>query len=156
MSLEKWALIAEIIGGAAIVVTLVFLTFQMRSNTNAIQAQTYHGLMQDLNDYRQVVSDRERIEISQKYQTGGWDSLTRIEKLTLRNTSNMRWGIYEAAFYANERGVLGTQEWSRFELAVCRALVEEGDLWDPGDVTPMTDLLTPEFVQFVDRTCQED
>ena len=40
MKLEKCALIAEIIGGFAIVVSLVVLIFEVRGTTDAIQAQT--------------------------------------------------------------------------------------------------------------------
>ena len=48
--LQKWALGAEIAGAVAVVITLGFLTFQMRENANAVQAQTYQALTQELND----------------------------------------------------------------------------------------------------------
>ncbi len=40
MKLEKWALIAEIVSGVAIVVTLVILIFEVRGNTSAVQIAT--------------------------------------------------------------------------------------------------------------------
>jgi len=40
MKLEKWALIAEIGSGVAIVVTLIVLIIETRANTDAIRAQT--------------------------------------------------------------------------------------------------------------------
>ncbi len=40
MKLEKYALIAEIVGALAIVVTLIFLIVEVRGNTDAIRAQT--------------------------------------------------------------------------------------------------------------------
>jgi len=40
VKLQKWALISEIVGGVAIVVTLAILIIQIRGNTAAIQAQT--------------------------------------------------------------------------------------------------------------------
>ncbi len=40
MKLEKWALIAEIIGSFAIVVTLIILIFEIRGNTGEIRAAT--------------------------------------------------------------------------------------------------------------------
>ncbi len=40
MKLEKWGLIAEIVGSAAVVVTLIILIVEIRGNTGAIQAQT--------------------------------------------------------------------------------------------------------------------
>ena len=44
MKLEKLALIAEIVGGLAIVITLVVLIMEVRGNTNAIGAQTSYAL----------------------------------------------------------------------------------------------------------------
>lgn len=40
MKLEKWALTAEVVGGVAIVVTLIVLIVETRANTDAIRAQT--------------------------------------------------------------------------------------------------------------------
>ena len=51
MKLEKWALGAEILGGIAIVVTLIVLIIEVRGNTSAIQAQTINTL---------VANERER------------------------------------------------------------------------------------------------
>ena len=42
--LQHMALIAEVISGIAIVITLAFLAIEMRANTNAIRAQTYRRL----------------------------------------------------------------------------------------------------------------
>ena len=74
--LQKWALGAEIAGAFAVVVTLGFLTFEMRGNTNAVQAQTYQALMQELNDFRQLLLDPELIRVSEKFNEEGWQGLT--------------------------------------------------------------------------------
>ena len=47
MKLEKWALIAEIIGGIAIVLSLVFVGIEIRRNTNAAYAATYDQILAD-------------------------------------------------------------------------------------------------------------
>ncbi|MEE8094327.1 MAG: hypothetical protein V3T47_08825, partial [Gammaproteobacteria bacterium] len=46
MKLEKSALIAEIVGGLAIVVTLIALIAELRVNTEAIRAQTAQATFQ--------------------------------------------------------------------------------------------------------------
>lgn len=40
MTLEKWALIAEIIGSVAIVISLIFVGVQLRANTSATRSAT--------------------------------------------------------------------------------------------------------------------
>ncbi len=42
--------------------------------------------------------------------------------------------------------MFGEREWTWFEVAICRATVSQADYWNPQGITPMTELLTPEFV----------
>ena len=157
--LQKWALGAEIAGAVAVVITLGFLTFQMRENTNAVQAQTYQALMRELNDWRTQLSE-ERLILEQKHTQEGWQNLTIVEQRLIRVRSLILWSIYESAYYANERGVLGEREWIRFDLAICRLFGgrvlddQQDDLWEPEGFTPMTELLTPDFVAYIESSCE--
>ena len=94
--LQKWALGAEIAGALAVVITLGFLAFQMRENTNAVQAQTYQALMEELNNYRALTVDPGLAEVEGKFRVGGWQGLTRVEKLQLRSRANIRWAFTRA------------------------------------------------------------
>ena len=55
-NLKKWALVAEIVGGAAIVLSLIFVGFQIRQeaeqtrlNTRAVEASAYQDLIGQMN-----------------------------------------------------------------------------------------------------------
>jgi len=48
IKLEKYALIAEIVGGFAIVLTLVILLLEVRGNTEAVQAATYRDVVESI------------------------------------------------------------------------------------------------------------
>ena len=69
------------------------------------------------------------------------------------------WGIYEAAFFARERGILGDDEWVRFERMICLER-DDGDKYGYWEVerfglnVPLKDTLTPHFVAYVDDHCQ--
>ena len=63
------------------------------------------------------------------------------------------WGIYESAYFANERGVLGDPEWERFYVAICRARASAADMWEPDGFTPMVELLTPAFSAYIESSC---
>lgn len=70
----------------------------------------------------------------------------------------IRWGIYESAFFANDRSVMGASEWNRFEASICRAYASYGIFWDAEAVVedgfvPMSEVLTPEFFDYVTNTC---
>jgi len=63
--LQKWALIAEIVGGLAIVVSLVFLIIEVRGNSNLIRANAYDQNIQSLVDWRMwVISDEVRLQLA--------------------------------------------------------------------------------------------
>ena len=105
----------------AVIVTIGFLAFQMMDNTNALQAQMFQELMRDTNDWRESVGDPTTVELRARWRDEGFESLTRLEQLQIRGDDLLLWGIYESAYYANERGILGSKEWIRFETAICRA-----------------------------------
>jgi hypothetical protein len=157
--LQKWALAAEIISAAAIIVTLAFLVVEMRANTAAIQDQTYQELTQQLNNYRTNIMDSDWLYAREKLLTEGWENLDRIERSKLIMLRHNLFGIYEMAYYSRKRGVIGEGEWIRFENAICnayRADVDRG-LWGVASAKGTTTLqenLTPEFGQYIIDNCQ--
>ena len=154
--LKSWALIAEIIGGIAVIVTLVFLVVETRENTNALKAQTYQDLMQQVNNFREIIlNNKQRYELEEKLERDGWESLTRAEQQDLRLPIQINWGIYESAYYANERGVLGEDEWVRFQIQICRNWESRNRLyWYPPDALSLDELLTPVFLSYVKNNCE--
>ena len=148
-----WTLAAEVVSALAVVITLVFVILEMRNSTNATQAQTYQLIMQELNAYRRFMNEPDIVAIELKIGDQGWDSLSRFEQRRMFTTAAMNWGVYESAYYANRRGVLGSSEWARFESGYCRRKLEQPWAWNQNEFTSMTALLTPEFVDFLQQLC---
>ncbi len=151
--LRKWALGAEIVSAIAVIITIGFLAVQLNDNTNALQAQMYQELMRDLNDWRVMVNDPVQLKLAEKHRAEGWDGLSSEERPQRRMPTMTLFGIYESAYFANQRGVLGAGEWARFQSAICRQLSRNADLWNAEGMTPMRELLTPEFAGYIERTC---
>ena len=136
--------------------TLGFLIAEMRANTNAIHDQTYQYLTEQLNGYRTNIVDSGWLEAREKLLAGGWENLTRVEQDTLRLLRLNLYGIYESAYYAEQRGVIGANEWGRLQFAICTNFkrdVERG-LWYIKNVTPIPNLLTPEFAAHIVESCK--
>ena len=55
MKLEKWALIAEISSGIAVVFTLVILIFGIQDNTNATRGSVYATSIESLNALNRTI-----------------------------------------------------------------------------------------------------
>jgi len=156
-TLSDWATFAEIAASIAVVATLLLVVASMRENTNALQANTYQELMRDMNvwrmSYREAgfpVSDERFAEFVNS------ETQDRLEHLRLSLTE--LWGVYEAAFFANERGVLGEHEWVRFERMICVewASAAEYKYWSDSfaGMLPLTNVLTPAFSAYVEDLCQ--
>ena len=160
--LQEFALIAEVIGGIAVIVTLVFLVVETRENTNAIQAQTYQSLTSELNESRRSERATHILQVTAKLADNGMESLTGLEWAELMFWNESKWGVYESAFYAYRRGILGDDEWMRFESAICRNRRTDIMFWYPERFgTPPSDIqgfnlasnLTPGFTEFVEQLC---
>ena len=151
--LRKWALGAEIVSAIAVIITIGFLAVQMKDNTNALRAQMYQELMRDLNDWRVMVNDPVQSKLLEKHRAVGWDSLSLAEKKQSGLPTLTLFGIYESAYFAKQRGVLGAGEWARFPSAICRQFSMKADIWNAEGLTPMREWFTPEFVGYIDRTC---
>jgi hypothetical protein len=155
-NLRNTALIAEIIGGIAIVVTLIFLVSETLKNTNAIQAQTYQNLTSQLSEFRRDQRASDMPEIFEKFRVDGLESLSAKERFKFFSLVGALWGIYESAYYARERGVLGDDEWTRFFSQICRRIsgIDE-PIWDRDremgqSIAPG---LTPIFREYVESSC---
>ena len=56
--------IGELIGGAAVIATLIYLAIQLRQNTKGIRAQSYYNVLSGKNSlYRQLAADAELFNI---------------------------------------------------------------------------------------------
>lgn len=71
MKLEKWALIADVIGSVAIVVTLVILITEVRTNTELSRVAAYDAVTRDFDDSRTLsLADPELLELFHQFTQG--------------------------------------------------------------------------------------
>lgn len=155
--IQKWTLGAEVVSALAVVMTIGFLAAQTMENTNAIQAQTFQELMRDLNDWRMSMAygnaPPELSAALEKRRNEGWDSLDDRQKVMIRGREVIIWSIYESSYFANQRDVLGDDEWTRFETAMCERYSRPNFDWDWPEAR-MREVLTPKFVAFIAGACE--
>jgi hypothetical protein len=155
LNLSEMALAAEILSGVAVVVTLIFLVLATRENTNAIQAQTYEALTSELNAIRLAYTTSDVVDNYVVLSTQGIQALSNAERSRMQFVAEAKWGIYENAFFARNRGVLGEDEWARFEIAICRNFAIDKPMWEPEDTQwgSLSRNITPAFREYVERAC---
>lgn len=148
MKLKQWASIAEIVSGVAVVVTLVFLIFGIRENTEATRASTYGRSMAGMIEFRQtVINDPEIARIYNVFLEHNTAELDDVEITRVRQLIWMIYSIYEDAFYAQEYGVLGESEWSRFRRQIC---LHWPRMVSAGFDERLPEVMTQEFVGYIE------
>lgn len=154
MKLERWALVAEIVGGLAIVVTLVFLIYETRQSTAATYAASYDQLSAEMADWRMALANNP--EMQANYFRFAFTDDERQGEFPYEDTayetgvivSAALYLIYERAYFAREYGRLGDEEWNRYSNSMCDEFSRR--IWPRLG----RDWYTDEFVSFVDA-CQE-
>jgi len=153
------ALAAEIIGGAAVTVTLIFLVIETRENTRAVQAQSYLSLTSELNRVRENLLDKDvAIIFANAIQDGAAPEIP-ADALIFRQIFEAAFSIYESAYYARQKGVLDELEWTRFDEAVCRNMSSVAPIWEHDSSLNvlgqgLRSTLTESFVDYVENHCE--
>jgi hypothetical protein len=153
-TLARFAQLAEILASLAVLVTLIFLVAEVRQNTETTRATSYDRSMEALNQWRLSVAADPDLSRMYEAHTRGEDGDLPVESgFRLQLVINTVWGIYENAYYVNQRGLLGASEWSRFERQICAQYDRNrvSNRW--GGTFGSRTLLTEQFVTFVEGSC---
>jgi hypothetical protein len=148
MNWEAIGAAAESVGSLAVIITLVYLTIQLRQNTKAIEHSTYRGVIDDANQWMYKLI--ENPEIAELYQAGmrgdEQSSSDRLRFGLLMNTLFLHWnhalqaGAFEVVNNSQMTGVLshpgGATYWRR-------------------TMANKTISLSPEFIDLVNRLLAE-
>ncbi len=116
--LQKWALTAEIIGGIAILISLIFVGYEVRQSTkeaalkrNALEVSSYQNLMEGIMGLSQPLAlDADFAEINLEAIGAKSETLTQLEKLRLTSfmVGFVRHG--SMAFFQYQRGVIDQEQ----------------------------------------------
>jgi hypothetical protein len=112
MKLEKWALIAEIIGGAAIVVTLVVLVVEIRANTDAIAVSNRQSMAMRAQELAlTLVEDRALNDAVNDAIEGRGVPDEMLNSVETFGTAVVR--VAEEAYFLNQEGKLDEAFWEQ-------------------------------------------
>ena len=154
MKIERWRILFEGVGLIAIVLSIVFLAFEVRQNTQAMRA----AAIQDATDVARqqllmLVTDREahRIEMLGHENPG---QLTPEEHRRYVYMIRSFWLGMQGLYRQWQLGVLPDEEWNVLTGTICSELSTPGvqSLWSE----QRQDALIPEFVEFVDAECEAE
>ena len=106
--------------GFFVVISLIFLIVEIRSNTEAVRAASYQELVATSNEYLLLVAaDGDLAEIVTKGYQHPRDSLDALGRTRFFHYTRAIWRNFENAFYQRQHEVLGDGEWQMYEYLIC-------------------------------------
>lgn len=108
--LNTWVSVAEIVSAIAVVISLLYISLQIKHNTASVQANTYKEITSTYGDLQLAIIESEQFaEILVRAETQ--TSLTPIEEYRLEVWIFFHLGNWEQAFLANDQGILNSDAW---------------------------------------------
>ena len=109
--LQRWSLIAEIVGGIAVVLSIVYLAVEVQRNTNAIQSQTQQGLLELVAEDNMVVATNAELADLYVRAQKNLAGLTEVERERYKRLVSHAFNIWEQAFLTYTNGTMEEQTW---------------------------------------------
>ena len=112
MTIQDWGAIGELVGGAAVVVTLIYLAFQIRQNTRAIRLSTSHAVAEDVRNMFALMA--EQTELTEAIHKGSSDpaSISGAEKMRYWGFNGYFTLAFENAYVQLTEDALDPRHWS--------------------------------------------
>jgi hypothetical protein len=122
MKLEKWSSIAQVVGGAAVVASLVVLIFEVRANTELARLEAYDAVTRDFDGARTaLMNNPESFKMFFRFTNGDFpnpeeepEAAMMFDFVVLNSLS-----MSERAFLSYEGGIIGEDEWPRLHRSEC-------------------------------------
>ena len=120
-SLSEWAAIAEILGAAAVVVSLLFVAHSIERNTTLLQSQNDNLLYEwDSRLHEQIHGDGEFAAIMLKLHKD--EPLTEVERLRHHHFMIQYLNMWEMAYDRYMDGLFDEQMWQEWKVALGKEL----------------------------------
>jgi hypothetical protein len=151
-NLEKFASIAEIVGGIAVIVTLVLVVLEIRANTDATRALSRQSIAARAEELLLQETRPELAVVIIKARNG--ELLEGVERSMYSGYFNARLRNAEEAFLQYRDGQLSEEYWLTRSSAAARTLRDPlaQEIWRAA--LRDTGLYTAEFSRWVDQTME--
>ena len=151
----------ELIGAGAVLLGLIFVGFELRQNTEAVQASTLQGMVDLSSSYLVETSmNPEFVQLLSKAQADP-DQLDEVEALLMQRVIRSQLLRYQSAFNHWRRGSLGESDWDTYAKFICYPVGSRpGQIGTFGSVQAKfwaveRTVLTDDFVAYVE-SCRSD
>ena len=148
--LKIFALIAEIVSGVAVLITVILLLYGVWENTNAVKVDTYDRLLSDMTAvFMTSATDDELAEAIRIRRNEDSKTQSEFQQFIDWRFFQALYLIYERAYIQWESGNMDDYQFERFRVHMCSA---DANGMDPELVKLIEDVTSQRFTDFT-RSC---
>ncbi len=151
MDIIELGAIGELVGGVAVIGSLLFVGIQLRTTTKTLRAQSSYEAFSKANELNQVpISDPRLATIINDFEDTGVADVDESSAAQLRYFVRSAFMQWSAQQFLHQQGILDDAYWEK-SLEYARSFVgtEFGAAWWAKDKNVGT--YPPEFVRLIDR-----
>ena len=111
MTLDQLASIGEFIGGIGVVMSLVYLAIQIRSNTDAERTSTYQSIVSDFGALNNTMASTPELSHLFVQAMEDYHPLSSDEKARISQIFFQCFRYFENMFYQHKKGYLDEEVW---------------------------------------------
>ena len=123
MNLQELASIGEFVGGLAVLVTLIYLAIELRSNTKTLKAEVNNTTYIGWSEFNTMMSqhpDREVIARAFNPQES-FENFDPIDQFTVACVARTMIQKFSASFFQYKAGILGAENWTSY-MTYCKSV----------------------------------
>jgi hypothetical protein len=146
--LETLGNLGDFVGGIAVVVTLIYVALQIRSNTRATRAATFLGLTNAWQDVLLASADADFVELQIKASADP-SAVTESEYFRLYLRSRVLFRRFENDFFQYRSGTFDPGGWEGYRNSLAADVLASPSLralWEQ-----QRSMFAPEFAAYVDE-----
>ena len=111
MNWDAIGAVGEIVGASFVLVTLIYLSIQIRNNTNEVQTENVHRVTDSFNELNMLVAANESLTELWCRGMADYDDLSDTEKARFGFMWLSAFRIYDSLYYQIKRGTGDKELW---------------------------------------------
>lgn len=128
MDLKKWALIAEVLGGLGIIISLIYLGFEVSRNSASTEVSNHLEIVSQTQELRMAVVESADFADIRLRGDADLTNLNDNERLRYFNWAFNSLDLWESTFIMHKRGGTSDETWSIYDAGWCLSLQERAGM----------------------------
>ena len=126
MTIQDWGALGEMIGGIAIIISLIYVALQIRQNTKATQMSSAHSFLDTQNAYVGLINQSSTLADILDRGAGGLSNLQGSEVIQFSAFHDQAFSSFQTFFTEWKDGMLDDRLWGSHKHAMADLMFHPG------------------------------